>query len=80
MATRHHGTTREVRMSQHDPRKLILRPFVDAGAPIVREDGSDFDIVPVSLFRLVDGGAVFRVGRNGYYFDKKGAYDGPEAN
>lgn len=67
-------------MSQRDPLSPVaLVPFVSAGEPYLRADGKGVEVVPLSLFRLTDGGACLRVGNNAYFFDAAGRYDGPEA-
>jgi hypothetical protein len=62
-------------MTLHQTARLLC--FVSAGEVFVHEDGS-FEIAPLSLWRRKGGGFIFRVGRNTYWFNADGAYDGPE--
>lgn len=57
---------------------LGLKPFVSAGEVFMHEDGETFEVAPLSLFQLEDGQVVLRIGRNTYWFDPDGNYDGPE--
>jgi hypothetical protein len=58
-------------------KSLVLRPFVTAGEPIVRNDGTA-EVVPMQLFRLRDGGVCLRIGNSTYFFTAEGRFDGSE--
>lgn len=55
---------------------IRLKPFVSAGEPIVRADGT-VEVVPMQLFRAPSGLVVLRIGDSTYWF-ADGDYDGSE--
>ncbi|HEY5657329.1 MAG TPA: hypothetical protein VIY27_06030 [Myxococcota bacterium] len=54
-----------------------LQPFVSAGVPLLREDGS-VEMPPMQLFVTASGSTILRIGNNTLWFDENGVFDGTE--
>ena len=55
---------------------MKILPCMSRGVVLVHEDDS-FEMAPFQVFRTKDA-TVFRIGRNAFFFDDDGRYDGSE--
>jgi len=56
---------------------MKILPIMSRGVPFVRGDDT-LEMVPMQVWRDAKGSTVIRLGKNAYFFDEDGKYDGSE--
>jgi hypothetical protein len=54
-----------------------ILPYTNRGISFISSDGK-VELLPFEVRRTKDGGTVICIGRNAYFFDESGKFDGPE--
>jgi hypothetical protein len=61
-------------------RKQVMKilPMMHKGVVLLHEDGATIEMAPMQIWRQKDGTTVLRLGRNAFYFNEDGSFDGSE--
>ena len=57
---------------------MKILPMMHRGVALVHDDGVTIEMAPMQIWRQKNGTTVLRLGRNTFYFNDDGTYDGSE--
>jgi hypothetical protein len=57
---------------------MKILPHMSKAVVLLHEDGKTFEMAPFQVFQAWEGQTIIRIGRNTFFFDKDGKFDGTE--
>lgn len=65
-------------MSNHEEETMKILPTMSKGVVLLHEDGRTFEMAPFQVFLSGGGQTCIRIGRNAFFFERDGSFDGSE--